>query len=214
MLLVRTAATAVGLSLFVVGTSGAATKPVCNLITDDKGDSGYNGLPNSGTIDIVSADVATTKTTITAVIRVEKYTANDPATIHGKRWLLSFEGAGLQPMYLRAGETPLMQVPGVGDPTISNQFDFGNTTTDATTGQTTYGSLGAATGSINAATGEITITAKLEDLKGAGVGSLKSGVIKGLNAVTFRRVGSQLLAGDDASTSKTYPAGAVSCIKA
>lgn len=190
--------------------------PVCNLIVDDKGDTASAPFPASDAIDIVSADIASNATTLTAVLRVAAYTANDPGTIYGKSYLVSFEGARFQNMYLRALEYPgnLIAPAAVQTATGTIPFDFGATNVDATTGQTQYASSGPATGSINAATGEITMSVKIADLTAAGFGKLVPGQqFKSLNAVTFRRVGNQLFAGDDAATSKRYTAGAASCVK-
>lgn len=186
--------------------------PVCNLVVDDKGDTASAPFPASDTIDIVSADIANDAKTLTAVLRVAKYTANDPATIYGKRYLVSFEGAGFKNMYLRALDYPGNSLP-EGD-TLALPFDFGATEVDAVTGGTTYASAGPATGSINAATGEITMSVQLSDVSAAGLGKVALGQqFKSINAVTFRRVGNRLFAGDDATTSKRYTAGAASCVK-
>ncbi len=89
-------------SAVVAGGAVAAPAPVCNLVVDDKGDTESAPFPASDTIDITSADVASDGETLTAVLRVAKYTANETATIYGKRYIVAFEGAGLKPMYLTA----------------------------------------------------------------------------------------------------------------
>jgi hypothetical protein len=50
-------------------TANAATKPVCNLVVDDKGD-GAGVLADSDGLDILSADIASDSKKITAVIRL------------------------------------------------------------------------------------------------------------------------------------------------
>lgn len=185
--------------------------PACNLVVDGKGDTESAPFPASDTIDIVSADIASSATAVTAVLRVAKYTANDTNTIYGKRYLVAFEGGGLQGMYLRALDYPLNGTPVSED--IALPFDFGATEVDAA-GRTTYASAGPATGTINAGTGEITITVQAADVAAAGFGKLTPGAeFKSINAVTFRRIGTSLLPGDDASTSKRYVAGSPSCVK-
>lgn len=179
-----------------------APAPVCNLVTDDAGDTADIVFPASDTIDIVSADVASDGNKLTAVLRVKKYTANETATIYGKRFIVAFEGAGLKPMYLTMLDYP-----------VGPAFNFGSTTTDAT-GQTSYTSDGTATGSVDAAASTITITTTAADLAEAGYGKLTKGKqLSNINAVTFRRIGNQLYTGDDAVSSKKYTVGAASCVK-
>jgi hypothetical protein len=187
-------------SLLAAGSAVAAPKPSCNLVVDDKGDTASAPFPASDTIDITSADVASDGQTLTAVLRVAKYTANETATVYGKRYIVAFEGAGLKPMYLTALDYP-----------VGVSYNFGEVTESAT--GPSYSSTGAAKGSIDAAKGEIKISVSAADLAAASFGKLtKGGVLKGINAVTFRRVGNQLFEGDDASTSKKYTVGAPSCV--
>lgn len=199
----RTCLALVAVSATVLtGTSAYAgpAAPVCKLVVDDAGDTASAPFPASDAIDITSADVASDGTTLTAVLRVAKYTANETATIYGKRYIVAFEGAGLKPMYLTALDYP-----------VGVSYNFGEVTESAT--GPTYSSTGTAKGSIDAAKSEITISVSAADLAAAGFGKLqKGGVLKGINAVTFRRVGNQLFDGDDASTSKKYTVGAPSCV--
>ena len=199
-----TALLALTACLATSGTALAAKAPapVCNLVTDDAGDTAYLALPASDTLDILSADVASDGTKLTAVLRVKKYTPNETATIYGKRFIVAFEGAGLKPMYLTLLDSPVEQV-----------FNFGSTSTDAA-GRTTYTSDGDATGAVDAAAGTITITTTAADLDAAGYGKLTKGKqLSNINAVTFRRVGTSLLPGDDAVSSKKYTVGTPSCVK-
>ncbi|HVE74556.1 MAG TPA: hypothetical protein VNA30_05630 [Mycobacteriales bacterium] len=217
------ALTVLGVSVALVGGAAAAPKkkpapkplpPACNLVVDEAGDTASAPFPASDTIDIKSADVASDGVTVTAVLRVFKYTENDPGTIYGKRYIIAFEGAGLKPMYLRALDYPGNVAPAAVRDQVALPFDFGTTEVNATTGQTQYASKGPATGTINASTGEITVSAKAADFDAAGFGKLaKGGIIKNINAVTFRRVGNQLYDGDTASSRKTYVVGQASCVK-
>jgi hypothetical protein len=189
-------------SVLAGGAAVAAPKaaPVCNLVVDETGDTASAPFPASNAIDIKSADVASDGTTLTAVLRVAKYTANETETVYGKRYIVAFEGAGLKPMYLTALDYP-----------VGVSYNFGEVT-DSATGPS-YSSTGTAKGSIDAAKGEITISVSAADLAAASFGKLTNGgVLKGINAVTFRRVGNQLFPGDDASTSKKYTVGAPSCV--
>lgn len=90
--------------LAMSGVAGAATKPKpkpkpkpppCNIITDAPNDSG----PISGkagaplydpSLDIVSADIATNATMITAVIRVKQLTQSDSTWPFGRQWAFQF----------------------------------------------------------------------------------------------------------------------------
>jgi hypothetical protein len=189
-------------SVVVGGAAVAAPKaaPVCNLVQDDTGDTESAPFPASNAIDIKSADIASDGTTLTAVLRVAKYTANETETIYGKRYIVAFEGAGLKSMYLTALDYP-----------VGVSYNFGEVTESAT--GPTYSSTGTAKGSIDAAKGEIKISVTASDLAAASFGKLqKGGLLKGINAVTFRRIGNQLFEGDDASTSKKYTVGAASCV--
>lgn len=185
------------------GVASAAVKPapVCNLVQDEVGDTASAPFPASNAIDIKSADIASDGATLTAVLRVAKYTANETETVYGKRYIVAFEGAGLKPMYLTALDYP-----------AGISYNFGEVTESAT--GPSYSSTGTAKGAIDAATGEIKISVTAADLAAASFGKLqKGGSIKGINAVTFRRVGNQLFDGDDAATSKKYTVGAASCVK-
>ena len=194
-------ALALAAALTSAGLAAAApAAPVCNLVTDDAGDTASAPFPASNAIDIKSADIASDGTTLTAVLRVVKYTPNETETVYGKRYIVAFEGAGLKSMYLTALDYP-----------VGVSYNFGEVTESAT--GPTYSSTGAAKGSIDAAKSEIKISVSAADLAAAGFGKLqKGGVMKGINAVTFRRVGNQLFDGDDASTSKKYTVGAKSCV--
>jgi hypothetical protein len=195
---------AVLLATSVVAGGGAIAAPkaapVCNLVTDDVGDTASAPFPASNAIDIKSADIGSDGETLTAVLRVAKYTANETETIYGKRYIVAFEGAGLKPMYLTALDYP-----------AGISYNFGEVTESAT--GPSYSSTGTAKGAIDAAKGEIKISVTASDLAAASFGKLqKRGLLKGINAVTFRRVGNQLFEGDDASTSKKYTVGAASCV--
>lgn len=188
-------------TIALTGVAAAVPRPTaCRLLVDEAGDTARAPFPASDAIDITSADLASDGRTLTAVLRVAKYTPNELATVYGKRYIVAFEGAGLKSMYLTALDYPL----GVS-------YNFGEVTTSPT--GPSYSSTGPAKGAINAATGEITISVAAADLAAAGFGRLtKGGQLKGINAVTFRRLGNQLFPGDEATTTKRYTVGARSCV--
>ncbi|HEU0131584.1 MAG TPA: hypothetical protein VFQ85_11415 [Mycobacteriales bacterium] len=68
-------------------------KPVCNLIVDGRGDGSnrITGIPDSPSLDIVGGDVATGKSTVVGVLRLDRYdVANDPTAFLGFEWNLRF----------------------------------------------------------------------------------------------------------------------------
>lgn len=78
-------------SLLVVGTSHAAAKPVCNIVNDVKGDADVaNGIGQDDALDILSADVATNKKSLTAAIRVVKASPKSAYYQYGVTWRLNF----------------------------------------------------------------------------------------------------------------------------
>lgn len=97
--LLRTAATAAALGLLATaGVAGAAPKPVCNLIEDDKGDTfalrsqdsaGVFG-PQEDALDMVSGDLASDSKTLTGVIRVAKLSKSAATSPVGLSFRLQF----------------------------------------------------------------------------------------------------------------------------
>ena len=68
-----------------VSAGAAPAKPVCNLVTDPA------DLPDSPSLDVRSADVATDGKNLTAVVRVTDVDSTaDPKTATGRNWRLSF----------------------------------------------------------------------------------------------------------------------------
>jgi hypothetical protein len=68
-------------------------KPVCNLIVDGRGDGAnrVTGFPKSPSLDIVGGDVATGKSTVVGVLRLDTYDVqNDPTAFLGFEWNLRF----------------------------------------------------------------------------------------------------------------------------
>lgn len=96
-------------------TANAATKkklkPVCNLLIDPKGDadSALLGANQDQAMDILSADVATGATKITAVIRVAKLANPDTLSPSGIFYEFSFTGSNSQ-----VGEVMYVQVDPTG----------------------------------------------------------------------------------------------------
>jgi hypothetical protein len=203
----------------VLVTSGLATTadaakappPSCNLVKDAVGDSSnsYQGapvFPADAGLDIVSADVVSDATAITAVIRLNA--APGSATVYAKRYIAQFTVAGLKnPMVLAAAITP-----------TGNTFSFGY-----------YGTTTTGTGynySATQATGRITdkvisVTIPLADVAAeANLGAIKKGAKISAFAITANRrvpaltqVTGQVIPADEATGKGPYYAGNKSCIK-
>lgn len=190
----------------LVASAGAKVAPACNLLTDPAGDAngtfladGVAGAPSEDAVDIVSADIASTKKLLTTVLRVKKLATSSATAPGGLHWKFFFDVAGVQ-IYTQA------IAPTGGSPA----FTFG--TIDGTTGTST--SLGAAEGVLDLAKNEVRITVATSALPetpkpGAKITSLapNAGRFFGNDAaLTFSD------STDVATSDKTYIAGAPSCV--
>lgn len=101
------AAAAITPLLLSVGTAYAAKpaakkppvrKPVCNLVTDAKSDATGTGFgsggPNDPALDIVTADIATDATRLTAVIRVAGLSGSTDTSPTGRGYDVTFSVKG------------------------------------------------------------------------------------------------------------------------
>ena len=193
----------VGVSLLAAGPlllpAGAATRPkpkprppVCNLLTDLADQAG------SPALDIVSADIATGRKSLTWVIRVANLSSTaDPATTAGRQWTFTY--------------------------TIGNK-KITNTITDGPLGPTDR-SGNSAVVVVNPAKNEVRYTldlAKVGTTYGAtivpgatvinGFEASSSGLVQPLEAAALYQ---NLPGGDSAGPSaKSYVAGRTSCIGA
>jgi len=208
---VRIAFLAASLGLLAVAVpSIAAPKkkappPVCNLLTDPKGDATDVSLaegvgPNSPALDILSADIATDATNLTAVLRVDKLSKSDSTSPLGNAWYVYFTGSGPE-LYVSAIVTP-----------TGESFSAGYV-------ETTRTSLGAVTGVFDVNKSEIRITAPLAIF--ATQSAIKAGSkLTSLSALTQRYVGASAagvsrgvtLSADAAEGGKNYVAGTRSCV--
>lgn len=192
------------LSLAAAGGALAAPAPVCNLIVDPKGDAGHPVFGNSDSLDLTGADIASSAKTVTAVIRVAKFTKSNDAAPTGRTWFLDFTVPDAEtPLWLGAQITPTGEL-----------FRYG--WVDGSIHRT----LGTVDGVFDEAKNEIRISAPVGVW--AERGSVKPGrKIGGLIALSYNYVGAtaptgngaaSLQPGDTAETSKTYTAGARSCV--
>jgi hypothetical protein len=204
--LLRAAAALSAVSLAVVAGQAVAApkaKPVCNLVTDEKGDGGV--ASSSDGMDIVSADIASNAKAVTAVIRLAGDPSGfDPQAPGGKNYYLTFTAPGSdQPQFLSAEFDP------VAGASYHSGYEedvngVGNRTSDDDP------VVGSVKGSV------ITITAPLSAF--AGRTSLKPGKkLTQLTADVYALLGTSvtggLLANADTATGTSYTTGTPSCVK-
>jgi hypothetical protein len=225
---------AVAGSLVTAGAANASTshpnkkkpKPVCNLVTDAPGDANgigsqltvegqgvppaENAGPSDDNFDIVSADVASSATTVTGVIRVKGLSATDSNSPTGGSWQINFDAGGTT-FELLASTNPQ------GTPTYQAAYQ-------STTGGSLYPTTGI-TGVFNTAKHEIHISAPLSVL-GAQVKITAGMVFTNISADAGQSAAIPDSAGafgggsiftdsnaaDTASTTKAYKAGTRSCV--
>jgi hypothetical protein len=202
--LVRPAlAVALGAGLAVAGTAGAVTapKPVCNLVTDPAGDASIQPpLPSDDTLDIVSADIASNAKVVTAVLRLRSLGATSPYSASGRNYYLQFDLRGAaNPIYFSAESDA-----------TGTSYHWGDLET--VNGLVSYTPKGEATGVTDVAKNQIRMTVPVSEL--AALGKAKPGSkISGLHANTTAVLGVLVADVDTADGSKSYTAGAPSCVK-
>lgn len=206
------ARTALAVTVLLTGFAPAAraTPPrYCKLVTDPAGDvnttlaSGSPQVfPADDALDITGGDLAIGAKTVTAVVKTKADPATSPSPLYVRRYIVEFKVAGLPNKVVLAAAFGL----------DGTAYSYGFTAGDGS-----YSYDGVATG-----TG-LTITASLADLAGdANLGAVKRGAkvsqiavsaLRRLPPVTASPRG-QLVDADSAATSRTYLAGATSCVKA
>jgi hypothetical protein len=174
----------------------APPKPVCNLVTDAKGDATDTGgtgakAPNDPNLDIVSADIASDATRLTAVIRLDKLDDSENSSHLGRSYVVSF-GAFGKTVSVRAITSPA--------------------------GDSWHG--GAGTGTVDKAKKEIRITVPLAKLSEEAKlpQPLKSGIkVTSLTATSWRWVANTQatlgIADRAAGAGPGYTLGYPSCVK-
>jgi hypothetical protein len=201
---------AVGAAVVLAMPAGAVSKPkpVCNLVTDDKGDS--EGLVSSGTagLDILTADVASDAKKVTAVMRLagSPMGALDPDAPEGAAYYVSFTVPGAaNPVYLSAQS----------DVSGAYSYSIGDIEPSPTGGQLYQNKAGDVKGTISGNN----ITMSVDRATLAALGDVKPGKkLGGLAAEVFYpvevpMVGGLLEQADTAESKKAYVAGAPSCVK-
>ncbi len=103
---------AVAAGSILAAPHSAAALATCNLLVDDRGDDAIighdRGRYSTRSLDLVSADVATTSSHIVAVIRVDRLSALEPAAPTGSGYKFRFS-VGKLSLELEANRTPLEQ---------------------------------------------------------------------------------------------------------
>jgi hypothetical protein len=183
------------------GVATAAPKPVCNVVTDPKGDAAI--VTQQDGLDVVSGDIASNAKTITAVIRLGGAPGGgNPQAIGGTRYYFEFTPTGAtRAQYLYAS------VPFLGEPT----FHTGEITVE--TGRSSFSTDPTpVTGSIKG--NLITISAPMAAFSRASLKPKKK--LGTLTVETFALAsagGRGLLIAVDEALGKTYVAGTPSCLK-
>lgn len=176
-------------------------KPVCNLIVDKAGDASVLGPdPSDASLDILSADVASNAKHLTAVLRVRNLSASSLAAT-GRNYYVQFSTpTAKNPIYLSYETTP-----------YGNYSSWGALERGAG-GVGSYTYEGDATATVNKAKNEIRVTVPIGKL--AALARLKPGAkITKLHANTSAGFVVLVSDVDEADSTKTYIAGAPSCVK-
>lgn len=208
-----------GLALSGYSPAGAATRPACGLLSDAQGDT-TAGPPQAPVptsepaLDIVSADVSVSKAWVTAAVRVKKLAVGRGQVPDMWRWNMIFTAGDVT--YGLTGRTGQGGV--VGDVTVVHMMDPDT----ATWAESGIGTPTTVRVTLDEQRSEIRMTvsrAALEKSGGVAIGQRLSG----LRAYSwhehtaytsaFNRPGGEYDVADMAKSSKTYVAGARSCVK-
>jgi hypothetical protein len=168
-------------------------KPVCNIVSDAKGDGQLVATPNAKPLDIVSADIATGPKTVTAILRLDGMDS-DPMTTLGVEYKINFTVGGMS-QFLRYQNTA-----GIGE-----SYDYGDQS-GANAGST---SKGTADGAIDAAKGTITISAPKSEFPG-----MKGGTATEIVARSYVSLGALFESADVAEGALSYKDLTPSCLAA
>lgn len=210
------------LPVLVAGHADAA-KVSCKLMTDPAGDAAVQTLPTpaNDNDDLLSADLASNATSITAVVRVKALAYPDPQWVTGRSYGVNFniKGSPYDEYFLIARTFP----QGI-------QYHLGHRETLPPLGSSSNIYDAAVTGSFDKVKGEIRITAPMSEL--TKIGKFTKGTLIKAPAAAIERlagqgvVPSQTVNGNriplggfryqaDLSDGKpgTYALGAPSCVK-
>jgi hypothetical protein len=202
-------------SLVLVGGAGTAVsasaapakakvKAVCNLVQDDKGDANVGGaVPGADGDDIVTADIASDKASITGVVRTAALAAVDPQAPLGRSYFVEFTAPGrADVLFLSARTYP-----------TGTQFVYGYSGVDPTSGINTSYTLGQATGVIDAAKGEVRITAPIASFITGAKAKLGPGAkLSAVSSKVYRIFGQGVVPSQTAPTGQRIPVGGLNLL--
>ena len=140
-----------GAVLAVPADAASKVRPVCHLVTDDRGDAGTTAIPHvpgGDTDDILSADVASDGRTVTAVLRMADVQDPDPVAPTGRGYTLSFQLRGAPTTYFLHVRTYA----------TGTRYQFGSYAVDGT-GQSYVRVLGDGTGRVSPTAHEVRVSA-------------------------------------------------------
>jgi hypothetical protein len=168
-------------------------KPVCNIVTDAKGDGTLVATPNAKPLDIISADIATGPKTVTAILRLDGMDS-DPMTTLGVEYKINFTVGGVSNFLRYQNSTGLGETYDYGDQSGAN----GGST-----------SKGTAEGVIDAAKGTITTSAPKSEFAG-----MKGGTATEIVARSYVSLGALFESADVAEGAAAYKDHTPSCLPA
>ncbi len=201
--------------------STAAPSKYCNLVVDERGDDNVafepGGATSSSSLDIVSADVASDRQNLTAVVRVPRLESLDLTSPSGAAYSVTFssEKSRFELVASRHPDGELFQLW-----VITSSVGSGDGGASSATGRVLIG------GAFDEDASEVRITAPLKAFR--PYASISPGTpIEAIQVVTYREVGNSEDTGapepipghagafndaDSASSKAKYPAGSASCV--
>ena len=140
-----------GAPLAAPATAATKVRPVCHLVTDDRGDAGTTAVPHvpgGDTDDILSADVASDGRTVTTVIRMADVQVPDPDAPAGRGYSFSFQLRGAPTTYFLTARTYA----------TGTRYQYGSYAVDGA-GQSYVRVLGEGTGTVSPTAHEVHVSA-------------------------------------------------------
>ena len=186
-----------GAGLAPAAVAKVAPKVPCRILVDAAGDS-EAGPP----LDIVSADLGTSATHVTAVLRVPALARANPEAVTGQSWYVEWAVGSSVPLFLGVRITP-----------TSETFQYGHRE------GSTYRQAGVATGFVDMDRDEVRITAPFS-VFAAQVKMGKGTRLSRVSANTYWFVGADTgdvgagnhQPGDTATTAAVHVAGTPTCV--
>jgi hypothetical protein len=216
--MVRTVVVVAGFALLGLAPAAGAVPRSCNVVTDARGDEKQWTVTGDGDLDVLSADVASNATYLTAVVRTASLRALDTDSPAGRGYQVTF----------RVGEE-LFVVFGATGPDGTGGY-VAHVTPDAATGgkSTTSDLLGPVSTRLDLTRHEVVVTTPIGAFD--PVVKIKKGtLLRDVAAMSLRHVGPSsvqhmlptgrdVMAGgvfyevDPAASSGRYVAGSPSCV--